>query len=110
MAPADRNNCTRPNSGILALPHPKGAHKMISARILAISIPWALLSAPSLCAGDLSRYHEFQLGMNLPAVVKLVGMSSSGLKVIHQRPELIQELDWQPKRYPGAFPDVEPVK
>ena len=83
---------------------------MISARILAISIPWALLSAPSLCAGDLSRYHEFQLGMNLPAVVKLVGMSSSGLKVIHQRPELIQELDWQPKRYPGAFPDVEPVK
>jgi hypothetical protein len=83
---------------------------MIGVRVLAISIPWALLSAHSLCAGDLSRYREFQLGMNLPAVVKLAGMSSSGASVIHQRPELIQELAWQPGRSPGSSPDADPVE
>jgi hypothetical protein len=82
---------------------------MIGVRVLAISIPWALLSAHSLCAGDLSRYREFQLGMSLPAVVKLAGMSSSGARVIHQRPELIQELDWQAGS-PGSSYDADAVK
>ena len=84
---------------------------MISARILAISISWAVLSAsPLLCAEDLSMYRDFQFGMNLPAVVKLVGMNSSAARVIHQRSELIQELDWQPSRSPGSSPDADPVK
>jgi hypothetical protein len=48
--------------------------------------------------------------MNLPAVVKLVSMNSSEARVIHQRPALIQELDWQPTRYPGSLPDADPVK
>jgi hypothetical protein len=78
---------------------------MISARILAISISWAVLSAsPSLCAEDLSMYREFQFGMNLPAVVKPLGINSSEARVIHQRPELIQEPDWQPSRSPGSSP------
>lgn len=83
---------------------------MISARVLSISIPWALLSAHLLYAGDLSRYREFQLGMNLPTVVKLAGMTSSGAQVVHQRPQLIQELDWQRGRYPGSSPNADPVK
>ena len=83
---------------------------MISARMLAISITWAVLSTPLLWAGVLTRYREFQFGMNLPAVVKLVGMNSSEARVIHQRPELIQELDWQPGRFPGSSPEADPVK
>ncbi len=83
---------------------------MISARILSISIVWAVLSAPLLYAGDLSTYREFQFGTNLPTVAKLVGMNSSEARVIHQRPELIQELDWQPGRFPGSSPDADPVK
>lgn len=75
---------------------------MISARILAISISWAVSSASLLYAGDLSRYREFEFGMNLPAVVKLAGMNSSEAKVIHERPAVIQELDWQPGRFPGS--------
>jgi hypothetical protein len=43
---------------------------MTGAGILTLSVFGAALAAPSLCAGDLSRYREFQLGMNLPAVVK----------------------------------------
>ena len=82
---------------------------MISARILAISI-WAVSSASLLYARDLSRYREFEFGMNLPAVVKLVGMNLSEARVIHQRPELIQELDWQPGLLPGSSPEADPVK
>jgi hypothetical protein len=70
---------------------------MISARSLAISISWAVLSAPLIYSQDLSRYREFQFGMNLLAVAKQVGLEPSKAKVIHRRPALIQELNWQPK-------------
>jgi hypothetical protein len=37
----------------------------VSARILALSFSWVVLSAPLLSAQDLSQYREFQLGMSL---------------------------------------------
>src|SRR5712692_3903559 len=77
---------------------------MISARIFAIPILWTVLSATSLGAGDLSRYREFQFGTNVLAVVKQAGVAPSEAKVIHQRPAVIQELEWQPNRYPGSSP------
>jgi|SRR5579864_9160518 len=83
---------------------------MISAHIFALTISSIVLGAPLACAADLSTYREFQFGMKLPAVVKLVGMSSSEARMIHQRPALIQDLDWQPNRYPGALPDGGPMK
>ena len=82
---------------------------MISAHILAFSVPWTLLAASLVSAGDFSTYREFQFGMTLPAVVKLVGMNSSQAKVIHERPALIQDLDWQLGRHPGSSPDAGPV-
>ena len=83
---------------------------MISAHILAISILWTVLASPLACAADLSSYREFQFGMNLPVAVKLVSMNSSEARVIHQRPALIQELDWRPGRYPGSSSDTDAVK
>lgn len=70
---------------------------MISARSLAISISWAVLSAPLIFSQDLSRYREFQFGMNLGAVAKQAGLEPSAAKMIHQRPAAIQELNWQPQ-------------
>ena len=70
---------------------------MIGARSLAISISWAVLSAPLIYSQDLSRYRDFQFGMNLPAIAKQVGLEPSEAKVIHRRPALIQELNWQPQ-------------
>ena len=55
------------------------------------------VSAPAIEPQDLSRYREFQFGMDLAAVAKLVDMRPSEAKVIHQRPALIQELNWQPQ-------------
>ena len=75
--------------------------------ILAIAILWTVLASPPACAADLSSYREF---LNLPVVAKLVSMNSSEARVIHQRPEVIQELDWQPGRYPGSSADADPVK
>lgn len=47
-------------------------------------------------AGDLSRYRDFQFGTDLPAVAKQTGTSPSQAKTVHQRPALIQELEWRP--------------
>lgn len=82
---------------------------MISARIVAISISWAVLSAPLIHAQDLSRYREFQFGMNLPAIAKQVHLEPSTAKVIHRRPALIQELTWQPQFYPTSS-QADPVR
>lgn len=56
------------------------------------------LLAPALRAtDDSSGYGGFQLGMTLPAAVEHAGRLTSDVKVVHQRPALIQELEWQPK-------------
>ncbi|MGH9257860.1 MAG: hypothetical protein ACRD3C_25150 [Vicinamibacterales bacterium] len=68
---------------------------MISARILAMSIAWVVMSSSVLSAQDLSRYREFQLGMSLVAVAQQAGITSEA-RVLHQRPGLIQELMWLP--------------
>jgi len=48
-------------------------------------------------AEDLSRYRDFQFGMDMAAVVKLSGASPSQAKDIYRRPALIQELTWRPQ-------------
>lgn len=61
---------------------------------------WALgivLSANALAAQDLGRYREFQLGSDVGAVSTVTGVSVSEVKVVHQRPAVIQELTWRPR-------------
>jgi len=83
---------------------------MIAARSLAVSIFCALLSMPLIYAQDLSRYREFQFGMNLPTVAKQADVKPSEAKAVHQRPAMIQELQWRPQHYLSAFPQSDPVK
>jgi hypothetical protein len=59
---------------------------------------------------DLSTYRGFQLGMNLPAVGKLADTKPAETKMIHQRPAVIEELEWRPRRFPGVPPETDPVK
>ena len=67
-----------------------------------------LFTAASLTAlaGDLSKYRDFQLGADLPAVAKLIGASPSQAKLIHSRPALVQELEWSPQSL-GPSPKAE---
>jgi hypothetical protein len=56
------------------------------------------------------RYREFELGSDLASVQKLTGASSSGAKVIHMRPAVMQDLEWRPRYYAGgASPLTDPV-
>jgi hypothetical protein len=70
---------------------------MTSFRIFAVSLSWAVLASPLLCAGDLSRYRSFQLGADLPTIAGQARMDPSEAKVVHRRPALIQELEWRPQ-------------
>ena len=83
---------------------------MISARSLTISIFWVVLSTPLTHAQDLSRYREFQFGMNVVAVAKQADVKPSEARVIHPRPAVIQELEWRPQRFLASSPQVDPVK
>jgi len=83
---------------------------MISARSITISIFWLALSAPLINAQDFSRYREFQFGMNLIAVGKQTDVKPSEARVIHQRPAVIQELEWRPQRFLASSPQADPVK
>jgi hypothetical protein len=70
-------------------------------RFLGYSLQAEPASAPSAKAQDLSRYREFQFGMTLLAVAKQADMKPSEARLIHQRPALIQELEWQPRHFLG---------
>jgi hypothetical protein len=60
------------------------------------------VSTPMIVQPDLSRYREFQFGMNLLAVAMQTGMKPAEARTIHKRPALIQELKWQPQHFLGA--------
>jgi hypothetical protein len=68
-----------------------------SQRFLNLPIQVDAVSVPSIQAQDLSRYRQFQLGMNLLAVAKQADLQLSEARVIHQRPAVIQELEWRPQ-------------
>lgn len=53
-------------------------------------------------AQDLSKYREFQFGMDLVAVAKVTGMKPSEARTIHERPAVIQELEWRPQLFLGG--------
>jgi hypothetical protein len=99
------------------------AAKVIVAEPLTILVPgsqhrrildgWlqaASVSAPAMGAPDLSRYRVFQFGETLPAVAKQAGLELSDVKLIHQRPAVIQELEWPIWLAGGSSPRRDPVK
>jgi hypothetical protein len=82
---------------------------MVNTRILMLSFLWAVLPVILIGAQDLSKYRDFQLGMNLTAVAKQAGMMSDQAKLIHERPAVIQELEWQPGISVGSPTSADPV-
>ena len=85
---------------------------MTRTRLLAISAAFVVLvtpviraqETPGVSAQDLSRYRQFQLGMSLVTVARQADISAEA-RVIHRRPELIQDLMWlpAPSHVPGAL-------
>jgi hypothetical protein len=59
----------------------------------------ALILCVSYSAGaqDLSRYRDIAFGSSVLSVAAITGTNAGAVKVIHQRPALIQELTWRPQ-------------
>jgi hypothetical protein len=82
----------------------------IPLRILALSTAWIVMSTtPLISAADLSRYHGFEFGSSLAKVARQAGISPEP-RVVHQRPELIQELMWLPGSPTTSEADVNSVR
>lgn len=80
-------------------------------RDLTIGVVWGALAVSPISASnqDLSRYRQFQLGMAPEAVLALAGPSAA-VRVVHERPVLIQELTWDTPRVMGLLPDDDAVR
>jgi hypothetical protein len=68
------------------------------------------VQASAMGARDLSRYRNFQFGETLPALAKQAGLALSDAKLIHERPAVMQELEWPIWLSGGSSPQADPVK
>src|SRR4026209_1969091 len=66
-------------------------------KVLFTALMCFVLAVPSLEAQDRSRYREFQLGSDLASIVKLIGMASPDITLVHQRPAVIPNLERRPR-------------
>lgn len=82
---------------------------MFRVRSLPLSILCLVLWAPMLEAQDLSGYRGFHLGMTLAAVAQQAHVPVTSARVVYPRPQLIEELEWQPQAQAGAA-NAEAVK
>src|SRR5258706_9524850 len=76
--------------------------------VFTTALSVAALFTPAVLPGDLSSYRAFHFGVDLRVVEKQAESEPSDVKMIHQRPALIQDLEWRP-RYTGAT-ESDPVK
>ncbi len=69
---------------------------MNRTRIGILGILFGILGASALHAADLSVYRGLRFGMSLAAAAKQAGTNANDVRLVHQRPALIQEIDWRP--------------
>ena len=81
-----------------------------SRSLVGASLFWVVPSPPSIAPQDFSRYRDFQFGMTLPETAKLAGLEVAVARVVHSRPALIQELEWQPRDLARSSPQANSVK
>jgi len=73
---------------------------MMYARMLAICTLGIVVGSTQTLEGQsLPQYRNFELRSNLASVSALAGVQSSSAKAIHQRPAVLQELEYRPSRW-----------
>jgi len=76
---------------------------MTNANTIAVCAFAMTIVGSKLGAQDLSRYRTFELGADVAVVSASTGAASSDVTTIHQRPALLQDLQWRPSRWmPGS--------
>jgi hypothetical protein len=66
----------------------------------------AVLGTSVLYAADFSSYRGFQFGMSVPVAAEKAGLKTTDARLVHQRPALIQEIEWRP----GSLTVADTVK
>jgi hypothetical protein len=76
---------------------------MLNARAVTICAFGGVFLAQVLEGQGLSQYRNFTLRSDLAAVATLAGVTSAEAKTIHQRPAVLQDLEWRPSAWvPGS--------
>jgi hypothetical protein len=83
-------------------------YEMTNTRILTIPILCAMVGTSILYAGDFSSYRGLRFGMNLSAAAEQAGKKPSEARLVHQRPALIQEIEWLPRSFSGSPFQADP--
>ena len=82
---------------------------MNSARLFLIAVV-VILSSQLVSAQDLSRYRVYALDSSVDTVVAASGARAADTRVLHERPALIQELEWRPPYAHSGNELVDPVR
>jgi hypothetical protein len=85
---------------------------MINTRTFATCALGLVLLTHGVDGQTVAQYRNFELGVNVAAVSALTGLATSEAKIIHQRPALLQDLEWRPSHWlTGAIlPSTDPVQ
>ena len=75
---------------------------MIRARISIVLLSSLWLFPVVLDAQELDRYRDARLGSSLVAVATANGLTPADAKSVHQRPAIIQDLEWRSPRFLSA--------
>ena len=77
---------------------------------LAIALLCVALGTPTVRAADFSSYRGMQFGMSLPSAAKQSGTNPTEAKTLHERPAVIQEMDYRYGSLSSALTDADPVR
>ncbi len=83
---------------------------MIGRAGLGVAVLGAALSIAAADGTTPPHYRDFQLGGDLASVSALAGVPASGAKTIHERPALLQDLEWRRGYTAGAETAVDSVQ
>jgi len=85
---------------------------MINTRTFASCAVGFVLLTRGVDGQAVSQYRNFELGVNVAAVSALTGLATSDAKTIHQRPALLQDLEWRPSHWRASdtLPSTDPVQ
>jgi hypothetical protein len=66
-----------------------------------VSAACIVMAVCTVSSAELTRYREFELGASV-ATVTAVTQNAARVKIVHNRPALLQQLEWRPRYMTGA--------
>jgi hypothetical protein len=81
-----------------------------ACRLAALSLIGCMLSASPAHGQGAGHYRDFQLGDNLASVSASTGVARSEAQIVHQRPAILQELQWRRPYLVDGVATADPVQ